>query len=282
MRGGRAVRIEVVAGARLGAVSDIVVGVTRALTAASAVICMAAACGDAAAPVGEAAPVAPSPPDARPAPSSPHGDMASSPAIAAVPPTRLIFLHRGPIELRPGIDDPIARTSEVLARASNQPLALPGFDGTDAQWASIRRCVTNLYGAFDVTVTDQDPGTTPHHLVVVGGRSRGLGLETRTLGGIAAFTGASRAPSVVFAFAREQANDPQAVCETIASEVAHAYGLDHVLACDDVMTYLPACGPKAFRAVDAPCGERAARRCASGAPTQNSFAMLRALLGPPR
>jgi len=85
---------------------------------------------------------------------------------------------------------------------------------------------------------------------------------------------------MIFAFSATNSNDVQATCETIAMEVAHAYGLDHEYLCKDVMTYLRGCGKKSFVDADAPCGESKKRTCEGGAPTQNSYQRLLKVLGP--
>ena len=61
---------------------------------------------------------------------------------------------------------------------------------------------------------------------------------------------------------------------------AHAYGLDHGYLCKDTMTYLSGCGNKSFVDKDVRCGEKKARDCADGKPTQNSYRRLLSVLGP--
>jgi len=83
----------------------------------------------------------------------------------------------------------------------------------------------------------------------------------------------------VFGFSATSNNDVRSVCETIAMEVGHAYGLDHEYLCKDVMTYISGCGAKSFVDADAPCGEQKKRACEGGAKTQNSYRTLARVLG---
>ncbi|MBL4635091.1 MAG: hypothetical protein JKY56_14560 [Kofleriaceae bacterium] len=68
------------------------------------------------------------------------------------------------------------------------------------------------------------------------------------------------------------------ICETVAQETAHAFGMDHQYLCSDPMTYLPSCGYKWFNDVDSPCGEFSPESCTCG-PTQNSYQILSSHFG---
>lgn len=218
-------------------------------------------------------------------------------------PPRIIYLHRGPVTLTGGEDDAARRrssvvasggahshehedeqavASQVAAEGHERVVKLRGFRGSAKSWRSITRCVAKLFAPFDVQVTDVEPAAgTPYVMAVVGGRPRDVG-HPHKVGGLAPFNGEVVAGAVVFAFADELRNDPRATCEVIGMEVAHAFGLDHAYACPDVMTYLQGCGKKAFRDLDARCGESAPRACHGGAATQNSYRRLLQVLGPHR
>ena len=99
------------------------------------------------------------------------------------------------------------------------------------------------------------------------------------MGGLAPLGDGPIHDAVVFVFASTLKLKTQALCETAAQEIGHAYGLDHVMVCKDPMTYLTGCGAKTFQDVDAPCGERDARACADGGATQNSHQHLLDVLG---
>ena len=214
-------------------------------------------------------------------------------------PPRVIYLHRGPITLTGGEDDAARRSSSVVASgghdshdhgsASASKVAAPGHDrvvklrgfrGTTKSWTLITRCVAKLFEPFDVTVTDvEPPAGTRYVMAVVGGRPKDVGHPHR-VGGLAPFNGDVVPGAVVFAFADELRNNTRATCEVIGMEVAHAFGLDHAYACPDVMTYLQGCGRKAFRDLEARCGESEPRPCHGGGATQNSYRHLMRVLGP--
>jgi hypothetical protein len=229
------------------------------------------------------------------------------PTPAPPPVPRVIYLHKGAIALTGGDDDARARLSSVVQTAGvhthdhageehdlgakpqlasheedapARTVQLKGFRGSAATWKKIRTCVGGLFTPFDVTVTDVEPPPgTPYVMVVVGGRPKDIG-HTGKVGGLAPYSGEVIPGAVVFAFADQLGNRVRTTCEVIGMEVAHAFGLDHEHECKDVMTYRSGCGNKSFRDVDARCGEAKARDCADGAPTQNSYRRMMAVLGP--
>jgi len=194
--------------------------------------------------------------------------------------TKTIFLQRRAVDLTPGEDDAARGVSSVLANAGNKPARTKAWTGGDARWAKLVACVKQQFAPFDVVVTDERPSGDNFLMVVVGGKPTDIGLtKSHHVSGLAPFNGSVIPRSVVFAFAAVSNNDVRAVCETIAMEVAHTYGLDHEYLCKDVMTYLSGCGAKSFVDADAPCGESKKRACEDGAPTQNSYRKLVELLG---
>ncbi|MBA3463670.1 MAG: hypothetical protein H0T46_27175 [Deltaproteobacteria bacterium] len=211
-------------------------------------------------------------------------------------PARVIYLARRPIELRAGRDDSSKGISSAVASvrakaargatatqapvAADQPVKLPGWNGTDKGWKQVLACVRKLFEPFDVVVSDEPPTADDFVLVAVGGKPKDLGVKDRRVGGLAPFNGGVIAKPVVFAFSAQLGNDVRNVCETIGMEVAHAYGLDHGYSCNDVMTYLPRCGARTFTDKDVRCGEGKARNCEGGEPTQNSYRRLLQVLGP--
>lgn len=197
------------------------------------------------------------------------------------PPTpKVIFLDRRPRTLPPGVDDAAAGVSSVIGHQGDVPRTVPGWKGSAKQWTQLVACVREQFARFDVAVSDTVPATREHLLVVVGGKAKDIGVKDPLIAGLAPFNGQVIPRAVVFSFAASQGHAPRAVCETIAMEVAHAYGLDHEYLCSDVMSYLKPCGKRGFVDKAAPCGEKKKRACAGGAPTQNSFRQLLAVLGP--
>lgn len=197
-----------------------------------------------------------------------------------VEPPRLVYLHRGPVALAAGRDASDENRSSVLLVGELQRAELPGFSGGDRAWQAIVRCVREQFSPFAVEVTDRRPPAAGYVMVVFAGAPGDIGIKRRAITGLAPFTGGVIPDPVVFAFGKSLRGDLRATCETIAMEVAHAYGLDHAYLCQDVMSYLGGCGPKRFVDRDAACGEHRRRRCASAVPTQNSYRRLLEVLGP--
>ena len=195
------------------------------------------------------------------------------------PASKTIFLERKPVELKPGVDDAPHGVSSVLVSTAKKPVNLPGWKGSNASWAKLVACVNDMFAPFDVVVTDERPSHEDFVLVAVGGKPSDIAVKDRRVGGLAPFNGDVIATPVVFAFSSALNHDVRAICETIAMEVAHAYGLDHGYECKDVMTYLTGCGAKKFVDKDVRCGEKKARNCEGGAPTQNSYRQLITVLG---
>jgi hypothetical protein len=195
-------------------------------------------------------------------------------------PSKVIYMERHGVDLKPGDDYAAGGISSVVSNGANKPVKTKGFTGGDAKWKSIMSCVTKQFAPFDVTVTDERPRDDKFLMVVVGGKPDDIGVtDGHHVSGLAPFNGNVIPRAVVFGFAAAVDNDPRAVCETIAMEVAHAYGLDHEYLCKDVMTYLRGCGAKTFVNADAPCGESKKRNCEGGKPTQNSYRQLVDVLG---
>lgn len=195
-------------------------------------------------------------------------------------PSKVIYMERHAIDLLPGDDHAAGGISSVLANAGRKPVKTRGFTGGDAKWKSIMSCVTKMFAPFDVQVTDKRPSHDNFIMVVVGGKPTDIGAaDSHHVSGLAPFNGHVIPRAVVFAFSATMQHEPRAVCETIAMEVAHAYGLDHAYLCKDVMTYLRGCGSKSFVDADARCGESKARSCEGGAKTQNSYRRLVEVLG---
>jgi len=193
-------------------------------------------------------------------------------------PSKTIYLERRAVMLRPGEDDASSGMSSVLASGKNAPTKTHAWTGGTAAWTRLVACVTKQFAPFDVVVTDQRPSHHDFIMVAVGGTASDIGVKSHHVSGLAPFNGGVIPRAVVYAFSATSGNDVRTVCETIAMEVAHAYGLDHEYLCKDVMTYL-SCGAKSFVDADAPCGEAKRRLCEGGAATQNSFRRLIAVLG---
>jgi hypothetical protein len=200
---------------------------------------------------------------------------------------RVIYLNREGGLLTTGQDDSSRNVSSVVGAAGLSQIEIPAFTGTAQVWEQIVSCVEDQFQAYDVAVVDQRPVAGPFVMVMVGGEpgelSRATGHEVGPSSRVRGVAPMGREPideAVVFVFSRSLRERARDVCETVAQEVGHAFGLDHVLDCHDPMTHLASCGDRNFQDRDIPCGEDDPRACVSSQLTQNSHRYLLDLLGP--
>ena len=188
----------------------------------------------------------------------------------------ILYLNRceGGETFTPGNNDSRSNRSSIIGSTRS----LPAYPYGDASWNAVLQCVRELYAPFNVEVTDVDPGSAPHDEAVVCGHPNDIGMQNG-VGGVAPFNCRVIANPITFTFPEVWGNSPRNICETIAQESAHAWGLDHEHLCIDPMTYLTNCGNKSFQDIDADCGEFSPRSCQCGGTTQNSFRRLLALWG---
>lgn len=203
------------------------------------------------------------------------------PAAASGPvKTHTVYLNHLGVTLRPGPNNSQANTSTIVPRT----MQVPGWNASAADWTATVACMKELWSRFDVTVTDVDPGATPHIEAVFTRSPSDVGLAAN-YGGVSPFATDCSVieSSIVFAFTANLASQPRAICEVMAQEIAHSYGLDHELLASDPMTYLPYSGARAFQDHDAACGESVARPCGIAGstcrPSQNSVQLLLARVG---
>jgi len=208
-------------------------------------------------------------------------------------PTRLIYLNREGARLTPGMDDARINRSSIVQGAELTSADVPAFAGTTRRWNQIVACVRDRFSRYNVRVVDQRPVNDDYVMAMVGGRSEllsGGALESdpshqghahSVPTGLAPFNGQPIDDAVVFVFSRKLREHARRTCETIAMEVAHAYGLDHSRHCGEIMSYLRPCGRRSFMDRELACGELQDAPCdQSDATTQNSHRRLLELLGP--
>jgi hypothetical protein len=194
--------------------------------------------------------------------------------------SRVIYLNRDGAILRPGNNDSVRHVSSVVA----EPTVIDGWDVDDDTWSATVDCVAELYSPFDVVITDQDPGATPHIEAVFGGSPGDVGLPDN-VAGVSPFTTDCSVieGSIAFVFTDVLPDDPRMVCEVIAQEIAHSFGLDHEMLASDPMTYLDYAGDRRFQDRMVSCGEYESRTCGVNGttcwPRQNSVALLKERLG---
>lgn len=201
-------------------------------------------------------------------------------AASARAQSRVLYLNHDGAILRPGDNDSARQRSSIVAL----PSLVAGWDVDDDTWADTVACVAEIYAPFDVTVTDEDPGDVPHIEALVGGHPADLGLPDNVAGVSPFATDCSIIEnSIVFTFTDVLPDDPRTVCEVMAQEIAHSFGLDHEMLPSDPMTYLDYDGERTFRDEMAACGEYAGRKCGINGTMcrqrQNSVALLRERLG---
>ncbi|HSR99560.1 MAG TPA: hypothetical protein VLM79_21050 [Kofleriaceae bacterium] len=195
--------------------------------------------------------------------------------------SRIIYLNPNGVILYPGKNDSSRDISSVVA----EPTLIEAWDTDELTWALTAECVAEIYAPFDVVVTDEDPGDTPHIEAVLGGAPGDVGLADN-VAGVSPFTSdcAIIESSMVFAFTDVLPDDPRTICEVISQEIAHSFGLDHERLASDPMTYLDYDGDRTFQDQSAACGEFSDRKCGINGTAcrqrQNSVALLRQRLGP--
>jgi hypothetical protein len=199
---------------------------------------------------------------------------------AAVAQSHIVYLNKTGVTLVPGANDSRTNKSSLVSAQT----VIPVWNPTPGAWGAVMSCMREIFGGFDLTIVDTDPGGVPHIEAVFGGHPSALGLASN-VGGVSPFTTDCSIidNAVVFTFTQVVQPDPRTLCEVMAQEVAHAYGLDHELLARDPMTYLPYDGNRTFQNQNAPCGEDRARPCgidgSTCRATQNSVALLTERVG---
>lgn len=212
----------------------------------------------------------------------PADSAAGSPA--ALPRPALLYLNAAGGPMRGGADDP-AGNRAVAIGSSQQRVAVPPFGGGEAAWKDIVTCVRQGYAPFAVDVVTERPREQIYSMIVVGGSPR-LTRNADNVGGYAPMGDGRDRQLVGFVFSEVLGDgkggaDVAKVCQGILHESGHLFGLDHVYACEDPMSYL-SCGVQRFLETEEPCGEQEARACKYGEvtrPTQSSALRLAAHVG---
>ena len=188
---------------------------------------------------------------------------------------RTLYVNTAGGTFMEGDDD----SSNNVASVVDKKATVPPYEKGPAKRAQTVACIRKMFSRWNLTVTDADPGQAPHLEVVLGGSPSALGLD-EGVGGVAPMYGdcspVERGVTFVFSKILESSQEE---CEVVAQEVGHSLGLDHEYLCQDPMTYLEGCGAKAYRDVDASCGEENPRTCVCGGARQNSVRTLDARLG---
>jgi MYXO-CTERM domain-containing protein len=174
----------------------------------------------------------------------------------------------------PGYNDSRTNRSSIISGSRN----LPQYPYGEASYNQVVACVREIMAPFNLEVVSTDPGNTPHHEAVLCGHPNDLGMGGG-VGGVAPFSCGVIENAITYTFPEVYGGHVRGMCETIAQEAAHGWGLDHEYLCEDPMTYLGGCGNKSYQDVDARCGEGSPRNCECGGATQNSFRRILATFG---
>jgi hypothetical protein len=197
---------------------------------------------------------------------------------------KLVYLNRfGATVYRADSNNSFSNRTSLLKERDSA--TIPSWQVNSADWAAVLRCLREQFAPFDLVFVDEDPGVVDHVEAVIGGRPEDLD-RAAIVGGVAPFAEQClQVPNpIVFIFAdfydtqQLDTGKYRRICEVIAHEIGHTYGLDHSHHCPDNMTYLEGCGEKWFRDESVPCGEAAERPCECGT-TQNPAAKLRLEIG---
>jgi hypothetical protein len=190
------------------------------------------------------------------------------PVTLAVPPpqvvnSHIVYLNRctGGCKITKGNGDDSRTDTSGIAPTSGTLSALkPGVD-----FAGIKACVQSALAAYNITVTDVDPGTVDHFEIMIAGSPTEIGFDSAFEGVASYLCGGSPGScsgtyipnSITFAFANAFGgvlpSDTALMCGVALQEVAHGWTLDHATSSSDPMTYKTYTTPLSFRD-GAPCG----------------------------
>lgn len=211
-----------------------------------------------------------------------HEIVTGEPVAAGRAQSRTVYLNRTGIDLQPGASNSRLDRSSMVKKAAS----IPPWNASEELWTETVTCLREMFAPFDLRLTETNPGDVPHIEAVFGGSGTLLGLHADTRG-VAPFSTTCSVieSSIVFAFTDAIPASSKLVCEVMAHEIAHSFGLDHELLAEDPMTYLSFAGKRSFQDTVAACGETEARPCgARGYPScrteQSSYALLLERLGP--
>jgi hypothetical protein len=200
--------------------------------------------------------------------------------IFAVAQSRIIYMNKGGVTLSPGNNDARTNRSTLV----NSTVAVPAWNASATTWNGVMTCFRDMFSRWDVQIVDVDPGNVPHMEAIFTPSPSTIGMSSG-VGGVSPFTQDCSVieNSIVFTFTNAFGGNAQTLCEVMAQEVAHSYGLDHEMLASDPMTYLSYSGKRTFKDQTVACGEYQNRSCGIGGsvcrPNQNSVQLLNARLG---
>ncbi|MBL4683049.1 MAG: hypothetical protein JKY37_00555, partial [Nannocystaceae bacterium] len=189
-----------------------------------------------------------------------------------------LYLNRCDVGLSVQPGEVSDSTQDVSSLLSDTVVFFPYPHG-QTSWDGVLGHVRGLLRPFDIEVTDVDPSPAPHDEVVVCGNALEAGYAG--LPGAAALRCEPSQNPMSFVFAEDApARDRERrIAELVVQEAAHAWSLDHVVGCADLMGFDTGCGPKTLVDAELDCGTDTVKICACGGKEQNSYHTIAALFG---
>jgi uncharacterized protein (TIGR03382 family) len=207
-----------------------------------------------------------------------------------------IYLNKTGATLQPSNTNNSATNQSTIVDTTRN---FPAWSVSAADWNAVKGALQEMFAPFGVTVSDVPPPAGTRHIEALFGGTAGDALPPEQVPppsqgvilGVSPFTidcGIIE-DSIVFTFAvsaQQVGQNMRQIAEIAAQEIAHSYGLDHVLNASDPMTYLDYNGPRSFKSGAVSCGESTPRQCGlvdqgfpACRPNQDSVALLTQRIG---
>jgi hypothetical protein len=178
-------------------------------------------------------------------------------------------------EFSPGADNSVANTSSLINSTRN----LSAFSAGTPTFNAVLECLSGILAPFDIVITTADPAPAQHTELVLAG-TPGQFLFSDSVPAVAPFNCNLISNAPAFVFANNLGADSTLMCHLAAAQIGALAGLEPLYNCQDVMSYLPSCGPRSFTNVSSQCGTFGAATCICGGSTRNSFSTMRSAYGP--
>lgn len=198
-------------------------------------------------------------------------DAGAAGAGCAMPSAHIVFLNRTGGTYLPAAESDAWRNETWLV---DRPRTIAPWPYSDANWATTLDCARTVLAPFNAIVVDIDPGSGPHHEIVMGAEH----WDTPSLTNLGPWCTPTE-DGITFVFGNPLGDDPRSACHVAMRGLGRLLGLDRVESCADVMS-LDACGDLRFVDSDLTCtdGTRTVTCCSAGA-SQNSYATFTRLFG---
>lgn len=179
------------------------------------------------------------------------GAMRAAPAPDAGAPAAVVFVAFDGAEVHPGAcSDAPSGCSFIVACAG--PAQVPAYGGTEDDRRAIMAALARFFSPYRLTLVQERPAAGPYTAVVIGGTAGALCRSDPREHGLAPLDcGDANPADLAFVFAEAADNRAFDVAATAAQELAHAMGLEHSNAPNDLMYPLGwSTEPPPFRRAD--------------------------------